>query len=138
MVKIGIVEEDPYERGRREVLNLGHTVGHAIEWASGFSVPHGAAVAIGLVAAARIAARLKLADRDLIERVESALTAWGLPIKLPDLPIDEILGAMAHDKKRKNGRIRFVLPRKIGKVEVTENVSAEMIQSVLQRMKERS
>ncbi|MEA3239339.1 MAG: 3-dehydroquinate synthase [Candidatus Bipolaricaulota bacterium] len=137
-VKVRIVAQDPYERGRREILNLGHTVGHAIERASRFSVPHGPAVAIGLVAAARIAVRLSRADHELVRQLESALTAWGLPIKLPDLPIDKILGAMTHDKKRKNGQTRFVLPRKIGKVEVTESVSAEMIQSVLQRMKERS
>ncbi len=134
-VKIEIVEEDPYEHGRREVLNLGHTVGHAIEQVSQFSVPHGAAVAIGLVAAARIAAELAHADHDLTAQVESALSAWGLPIKVPDLPIPEVIQALSRDKKRKNGRIRFVLPRKIGKVKVTENVSAEMIQSILQQMK---
>jgi len=136
MVKIGIVEEDPYERGRREVLNLGHTVGHAIERASGFSVPHGAAVAMGLVAAARIAVRLSHADHELVRQLESALTAWGLPIKLPDLPIDEIMAAMLHDKKRKNRRLRFIIPRSIGVVEAVDNVSSGIIRSVLQEMQE--
>ena len=137
-VKIRIVEEDPYELGHREVLNLGHTVGHAIERASGFTVPHGAAVAIGLVAAARIAVQLSCADDDLVTRVESALSAWDLPTKMPDLAIEEIVRGLARDKKRKEGRIRFVLPTKIGRVEITSDVSAEMIAAVLQRMRRRS
>jgi len=135
-VKVKIVEEDPYERGRREVLNLGHTVGHAIEQVSKFSVPHGTAVAIGLVAAARIAVRLKLTDRDLVERVEPALSTWKLPIKVPALPADEIMAAMVHDKKRKNGQSRFILPRSIGVVEAVDNVSSELIRSVLREMQE--
>ncbi len=135
-VKIGIVEEDPYERGRREVLNLGHTVGHAIEQVSKFTIPHGAAVAIGLVAAARIAVRLKLADHDLVERIENALSTWELPIKVPELSVDEIIAALAHDKKRRNGQTRFILPRRIGAVEAVDNVSAAIIRSVLHEMEE--
>ena len=135
-VKVKIVEEDPYERGRREVLNLGHTVGHAIEQVSKFSVPHGTAVAIGLVAAARIAVRLKLTDRDLVERVEPALSSWKLPIKVPAFPADEIMTAMAHDKKRRNAESRFILPRSIGVVEAVDNVSSELIRSVLREMQE--
>ena len=135
-VKVRIVEQDPYERGQRETLNLGHTVGHAIEQVSKFAVPHGRAVAIGLVAAAQIAVRLELADHDLVERIETALSTWKLPIKRPPFFTDEIMAAMVHDKKRKNGRVRFVLPRRIGAVEVVDNVPQELIRSVLQQMEE--
>lgn len=135
-VKIAIVEQDPYEQGVRAVLNLGHTVGHALEQLSKFELPHGNAVAIGLVAAARIAARLNLADQGLVEQVESILAAWELPIKVPALPVDEIMAAMAHDKKRKNGQIRVILPRRVGEVEAVDNVSSGIIRSVLHEMKE--
>ena len=135
MVKVKIVEEDPYERGRREVLNLGHTVGHAIEQVSGFSLPHGEAVAIGLVAAARIAVRLSLADSQLVDRIEGALSAWGLPTRVPQVSVDEIIASMAHDKKRLSGRLRFVIPRKISRVEVVDDVPEEAIRAVLTEMK---
>ena len=136
-VKVRIVEKDPYERGQRETLNLGHTVGHAIEQVSKFAVPHGRAVAIGLVAAARIAVQLKLADHDMVKRIETALSTWKLPITVPDLPTDDIIAAMRSDKKTKNGRIRFILPRRIGTVEVADDVPPELIESVLREMKGR-
>jgi 3-dehydroquinate synthase len=82
-VKIMVVEEDPFERGRRAVLNLGHTVGHALECLSDFTLRHGEAVAIGMVAAARVAAELDLAAPSLAERIEAVLTTWGLPVQCP-------------------------------------------------------
>lgn len=136
-VKVRIVEQDPYERGQRETLNLGHTVAHAIEQVTEFTVPHGRAVAIGLVAAARIAVQLKLADHDLVKRIETALSAWGLPVTVPDLPTDDIIVAMRSDKKTKNGQVRFILPRRIGTVEVADDVPPELIRSVLQQMQGR-
>ena len=134
-VKIEIVQQDPYEQGVRAVLNLGHTVGHALERLSGFKLPHGRAVAIGLVAAARIAMRLKLAKPEIAPRIEKILSSWQLPIRVPDLSTKEITAAMAHDKKRLNGRLRFILPRRIGAVEIVEDVPQSVIEGVLSDMK---
>jgi 3-dehydroquinate synthase len=136
-VKIEIVEQDPYEQGVRAVLNLGHTIGHALERLSGFVLSHGKAVAIGLVAAAQIAVRLGRADPELVDRVESILSAWNLPIRVSPYPAGQVIAAMAHDKKRMNGRLRFILPRRIGEVEIVDDVPPEVIRIVLCEMKAR-
>ena len=130
-VKIAIVEEDPYERGRRAVLNLGHTVGHGLERLSGFALRHGEAVSIGMVAAARIAVELERAPPSLADRIEAVLSAWGLPVRCPPFDADAIWEAMAHDKKRRGHRLRWVLPRAIGQVEIVEDVPQETVKSVL-------
>ncbi len=138
-VKIAIVEQDPYERGRRAVLNLGHTVGHAVEKLSGFELRHGEAVSIGLVAAARIAVGWGRAERGLAERIEAALAAWGLPVRCtaPDhspFRADEIWEAMAHDKKRQGATLRWVLPLAVGRVTISRDVPERLIVSVLREM----
>ncbi len=133
-VKIDIVEQDPYESGRRAVLNLGHTVGHALERLSDYRQRHGEAVAIGLVAAARLAAALGRADAALAERLEAALAAWGLPVRCPPFPAATIWTAMATDKKRRGGALRWVLPEAVGQVEIVENVERQMVIRVLQGM----
>jgi shikimate kinase/3-dehydroquinate synthase len=130
-VKIAIVEEDPFERGRRAALNLGHTVGHALERLSGFSLRHGEAVAIGMVAAARIAGELGLAAPALAAHIEAVLAGWGLPVRCPPFEADAIWEAMAHDKKRQGRALRWVLPREIGQVELVEDVPRERVRSVL-------
>jgi len=138
-VKIDVVEEDPFEGGRRAVLNLGHTVGHALERLSGFTLRHGEAVGIGMVAAARIAAGLDRADPALAGRIEEVLSAWGLPVRCPrfdklsaqHFDADAIWGAMAHDKKRRGRSLRWVLPRAIGQVEITEDVPRDVVLAVL-------
>jgi len=130
-VKIAIVEQDPFEQGRRAVLNLGHTVGHALEKLSGFALRHGEAVSIGMVAAARIAAELDQAAPSLAGRIEAVLSAWGLPVQCPPFDADAIWEAMAHDKKRRGQSLRWVLPRAIGEVEITEDVPPQVIKSVL-------
>jgi 3-dehydroquinate synthase len=138
-VKIEIVEQDPYEQGGRAVLNLGHTVGHALEKLSGFQLRHGEAVSIGLVAAAQIAVRLGQAERELVERIEAVLSAWGLPVRCtaPDqtsFPADHVWQAMAHDKKRRGDTLRWVLPRTLGRVTISENVPEGLVLSVLREM----
>jgi shikimate kinase/3-dehydroquinate synthase len=130
-VKIEVVEEDPFEQGRRAVLNLGHTVGHGLEKLSGFSLRHGEAIGIGMVAAARIAAELGRADPSLADRIEAALAAWDLPVRCPPFDADEIWEAMAHDKKKRGRGLRWVLPRAIGEVEITEGVPPGVVKSVL-------
>jgi 3-dehydroquinate synthase len=130
-VKIKVVEADPYERNRRAVLNLGHTIGHGLERVSSFDLRHGEAVSIGMVAAARIAARLDKAETGLIERLENILTAWGLPIRCPSVKADDIWKAMSHDKKRHLDSMRWILPRAIGAVEIVDNVPPSIVKSVL-------
>jgi shikimate kinase/3-dehydroquinate synthase len=134
-VKVAIVEEDPYERGRRAVLNLGHTVGHALELLSGYDLPHGSAVSVGLVAAARLSAHRGLCDDGLPVRVEGVLARLGLPTTYRGFTPDQIWRAMATDKKRRGTRRRFVLLRAIGDVLVTDQVTREDITEVLEALR---
>ncbi len=118
-IKIRIIEDDPFERGPRAALNLGHTVGHALEKASGFRLRHGEAIAIGLVAEARLAERLSLAEPGLATTIARVLESLGLPTEIPpDLDPQSILDAMRVDKKRRQGVVRFALPRRVGEVQV--------------------
>lgn len=137
-VKIDIVEGDPFEEGARALLNLGHTVGHALERLSGFKLRHGEAVSIGMVAEARIAVELGRADRTLAERIETVLAAWGLPVRSPPFAAAAIWEAMAHDKKRRGRALRFALPYAIGAVEIIDDVPSEVVKSVLHSMGARS
>jgi len=122
-VKVKIIEEDPYENGFRAALNLGHTLGHAIEAVSGFRIRHGEAVAIGLVAEAKLAEILQIAGKGLSERISDALSALGLPVKIPqDLPQEELIRTMRFDKKKNAGITCFALPVDIGNVQVNVEV----------------
>ncbi len=114
-IKASVVSEDEREEGRRSTLNFGHTIGHALERISGYSMPHGEAVSAGMVAEARIAAGLSLMAAGDAERIQALLSALGLPVALP--PGAEpagILGAMALDKKTRGGHIELALPERIG------------------------
>ncbi|MBV6450345.1 MAG: 3-dehydroquinate synthase [Anaerolineales bacterium] len=120
-VKIRIIEEDPYEKGIRATLNLGHTVGHAVELASGFKLSHGEAVSIGMAVEARYAERIGVAKKGLTDEIEKILSGLGLPAKIPNaLPRDQIIRAMRVDKKRNEKSIRFALPVEIGKIELVD------------------
>ena len=133
-VKIGVVEEDPFEKGRRAVLNLGHTVGHGLERLSDFNMRHGEAVSIGMAVAARIAAELDRAEQSLVERIEAILTDWELPVRCPPLDAEAIWSAMTHDKKKRGNALRWVLPRTIGEVEIVEDVPPSLVKSVLRSL----
>jgi 3-dehydroquinate synthase len=133
-VKINLVETDPFEGGRRAVLNLGHTAGHALERLSDYTLRHGEAVAVGMVVAARLAERLTLADAGLAARIAAALAAWGLPTRVPAYPVHTILDAMAHDKKRYAGQLRWVLPRRMGAVEIIDDVPISAVDEVLREL----
>lgn len=118
-VKIRLVQADPYERGQRAALNLGHTIGHAVEKASGYHLLHGEAVAIGLVAEARLAEHQRLARRGLTERIIACLEGLGLPTRLPaDVSPQAVIQAAGMDKKRSAGSLRFALPLRPGRVQV--------------------
>lgn len=130
-VKIKIIEEDPYEKGIRATLNLGHTVGHAVELVSGFKLSHGEAIAIGMVAEARYAVQIGAAVRGLDEAIESTLSHLGLPTRIPEeFSREEIIRVMRVDKKRNAKSIRFALPVGIGRVELVD-VRVESLDDVL-------
>lgn len=127
-VKIKVIEEDPYEKGIRAALNLGHTVGHAVELVSRFELRHGEAIAIGTVAEAKYSTRIGLAGDGLVEAVEETLSGLGLPIQIPDeMPHAEIIRAMRMDKKKNAKAIRFALPAEIGKVELVNVTDLESV-----------
>ncbi|MBP1693134.1 MAG: aroK aroB [Chloroflexi bacterium] len=118
-VKIQIIEQDPYEQSRRAALNLGHTLGHALELASDFTLHHGEAVAIGMVAAARLSERWGEAEPGLAQCISSTLSTLGLPVEIPsELDLGQILAAIGYDKKRHAGSVRLALPIRIGEVRV--------------------
>lgn len=109
-----IVESDPEERGLRRTLNLGHTMGHAIERCSNFAVPHGQAVSVGLACAARAAQRLGWTEEPCAARIVSALTRCRLPV-FPPFSAKELAAAALNDKKRSGDSIALVIPARIGK-----------------------
>lgn len=133
-VKASIVERDPHESGPRMRLNLGHTVGHALEVVSGYTLSHGEAVAIGMIAAARIAEQQGMTTSEWVGDVEAVASRWGLPVRCPAYPVEDICAAMGHDKKRADGRLRWILPRGIGDVVVTDDVPREVVRTVLVEM----
>ena len=133
-VKIEIVQQDPFERGRRAVLNLGHTTGHALERLSGFSMRHGEGVAIGMIAAARISEALERATPGLADEIAGVLSATGLPVTCPALTAASITTAMRHDKKRWGKRLRWVLPTEIGTVVLADDVREAVVLAVLHEM----
>lgn len=133
-IKMAIVNDDREEHGLREVLNLGHTFGHAIERASNYRVTHGAGVAIGLRAAGLLALRTGRFSREEHLRVLTLLTLLGLPMATRE-PVDRILTAMQADKKKRNGVLRFVLPRAIGDVEYGIAVSPRTVRTALTRLR---
>jgi 3-dehydroquinate synthase len=127
-VKVRVITEDPYEKGLRASLNLGHTYGHAIEAASGFSLSHGEAIAIGMVLEAALAEQIQLANQGIRLQTEVALTNLGLPIRPPSgMSWDEIKLHMGRDKKNAAGKIRFALPATIGDVRTGITVEEEQI-----------
>jgi 3-dehydroquinate synthase len=135
-LKADVVEHDEFERtGLRAVLNYGHTFAHAFEALGGYGeLLHGEAVSIGMVYAARLAQRLNRIDAATVERQSRLLTALGLPIALPDtvhLSTRDILDSMRLDKKTVGGHLRFVLPTRLGHVELVDEVAEDDVCAVL-------
>ena len=127
-VKIRIIEDDPYEKGFRAALNLGHTVGHAVELASKFELRHGEAIAIGMVVEAKFAERIGIANNGLSDEIAAVLTEMGLPVQIPNnIPREEVLRAMRVDKKKNAASIRFALPVEIGRVELVDVANLESV-----------
>ena len=123
-VKIRIVESDPFEQGVRATLNLGHTIGHAVEKTSGYRLLHGEAISIGMVAESILAETLGIARQGLTQELISVLSGMGLPFSIPeDISEGEIIKAMKVDKKKAAGAIRFALPVDVGSVKAGVEIS---------------
>jgi 3-dehydroquinate synthase len=131
MVKVRVVQQDPFEQGRRAVLNLGHTFGHAFEQLSNYEIRHGEGVAMGLVCAARLAARLGYCSAETADRIGALLQQVGLPAEPPPYPAADVWAAMFTDKKRQGNTLRFILPRAIGDVDIFPNIEAAEVQAIL-------
>jgi len=130
-LKARVVAADEQEGGPRQILNYGHTVGHALENASGYTATHGRAVAFGMEAAARIAAELGLCPPALVARQDALLEAFALPGILPATTADAVLAAVPRDKKARGGRVRWVLPREMGRAQVGMAVPDEVVAGVV-------
>jgi 3-dehydroquinate synthase len=125
------VEKDEKESDLRGILNYGHTVGHAVEAVSNFQLKHGQAVAIGMAAAARISSRMGTLDESDVSRLTNIIKRAGLPTGMPDLPVEDIIAAMEHDKKVRQDKIMFVLLKSIGDAYITDKVSRSLVEEVL-------
>jgi shikimate kinase/3-dehydroquinate synthase len=128
-VKIAVCSRDPFEAGERRTLNMGHTIGHPLEVASRYRLRHGAAVALGLRAAASIAAG-RGAEADLPDRLASLLASLGFAPRHP-FDVDAVCRAMATDKKRRHGRQRWILPTRIGEVTEVDDVTDDEVTRAL-------
>ena len=139
-VKRDIVERDPHEAGERALLNLGHTFGHAFEQATAYSRPHGYGVAQGMAVAFRLAGTLGMCDTALESRLTDLLVKLALPTRWgnPDLAgagaVERVCQAMHSDKKRRDGKLRLVLPEAIGRVKIVDGVPADSIKKVLMEL----
>jgi 3-dehydroquinate synthase len=127
-IKAEVVARDEREGGLRMLLNLGHTLGHAVEQQHGYrGVLHGEAVAMGMVYAARRSEQLGLAPAGTAERLERLLERFGLPTELPDRPRRAYLEALRVDKKSRDARIRYIVLRRIGRADAVELTPAEIL-----------
>jgi len=134
-VKVDVVREDPYEHGRRAALNLGHTIGHGIEASSQFLLRHGEAIGIGMIAEAKLAEWLELAQSGLSDRIEAVIDRVGLPTHFANLETDAIVQLMRSDKKKQLGRLKFALPRAIGEVVIGVDVKDELVREAIEAVR---
>jgi shikimate kinase/3-dehydroquinate synthase len=126
-VKAGVVGRDEREAGERAHLNLGHTIGHALEAEGGFErLTHGEAVGLGLIAALRVGVAMGVTDRDLAAEVTELLGRLGLPIDLDAEPLAQAMRWVAYDKKRQGGSLRMILVRTPGSVEIARVATADL------------
>jgi 3-dehydroquinate synthase len=116
-IKAAVVSRDEREEGLRKTLNFGHTIGHAIELVSGYTLLHGEAIAVGMALEARLAERLGVAEPGTADAIVGALRAFTLPTALPDsCESDAVIAAMGSDKKARGGKTRFALPSRVGRM----------------------
>lgn len=133
-VKAKVVEEDEHEtKGKRMILNFGHTFAHAFEASSRFRLPHGKAVALGMMCATRLAVERGIFGAGDELRLDWLIQKIGLPTRLNGLDLDlgRVIHSMLHDKKKREGKLRFVLPVAIGRVKIADDISLSEVKKVL-------
>ncbi|HEX5072815.1 MAG TPA: 3-dehydroquinate synthase [Gemmatimonadaceae bacterium] len=139
-IKADVVAADERERGPRKVLNFGHTIGHGVEAASDYTLLHGEAIAIGMVAEARLAENIGIATVGTAAAIEGAVTRVGLPSRAPsDIAPDRVLSLMRSDKKQRRGVLEYSLPKRVGEmagessgwaIAVEDSLALEVIRTV--------
>jgi len=133
--KLAVVAEDERDQGRRQVLNLGHTVGHALEAATGYeALLHGEAVAVGMAAAAQIAHALGLLSDAEVERQNRLIARFGLPLRAPGVDLDAVLAAMSLDKKVSGKSLRWILLDGLGRTVIRDDVPMTLVREAVQRV----
>jgi 3-dehydroquinate synthase len=131
-IKAVVVEQDETEQGVRAILNYGHTFGHAYEALTGYKkYVHGEAVAIGMVTAAAVAVKIGMLNSMEAERITKLIEMYGLPTAVDGLKPADIIASMYHDKKAEAGKVRYVLPEKIGAVKIVSDVQEDVLRAVL-------
>ena len=132
-LKAAIVAEDERERGRRALLNLGHTFGHALESLGGYGQwLHGEAVSVGIALAARTSAQLGWLDEDDCGRIETLLARAGLPVSAPDIEVDRLLERMSMDKKATSEGLKLVLLKEIGDAVIAPSPDESLLRDVIE------
>ncbi|QJC51873.1 3-dehydroquinate synthase [Paenibacillus albicereus] len=135
-VKADIVSSDETEQGVRAILNLGHTIGHALEAVAGYNeLHHGEAISIGMIGSAMLGVQLG-APQEVYLRTREALGKAGLPVSLPEhFDTDRIMEAMMHDKKFGEGKMVFIVPTAIGEVEIRQDIRQQWVRDIVERLK---
>lgn len=133
-IKRFIVEKDPTEKGDRALLNLGHTIGHAIEKYKNFNMTHGECVALGCIAAAYISWKREMLSMEEYYEIRDMFVPFNLPISIDDVDIEEVLSLTKSDKKMENNQIKFVLLKKIGKAVIDRTVTDDEIRAALKEI----
>ena len=134
-IKAWVVEQDEREGGLRRILNFGHTIGHAVEAASGFRLIHGYAVAIGMCAVAELAVRTGCLSTKDAQAIHKLIESYGLPTAIPaEFDREAIKKYLLTDKKTVGGRVFYVLPERIGTVKITDQVREEDVEAILTRI----
>jgi 3-dehydroquinate synthase len=134
-IKGRVVEQDEKESGVRANLNFGHTIGHAIETTKNFELLHGECVAIGMVGACKLALHMNMISEKVAERVIGLLRKTGLPVNLPSLDAEKVYNQMFYDKKIRDGKLNFILPKSIGEVIQVSVDDERLIKRVLEELK---
>lgn len=129
IIKRDVVQRDPKEQGERVLLNFGHTIGHAIEKLSGFTLLHGQCVALGMLGAAYLSTRYGTYPREQLERLRTAVSGFQLPLSLQNTGFspEEVLLATKHDKKMEAGKVKFILLSQVGNAYITKELEDSQI-----------
>jgi 3-dehydroquinate synthase len=140
-VKGRVVQEDPFEKNKRRILNYGHTIGHAAESASDYALLHGEAIAVGIIAAGLIEVERGLSEPGRLDRIRTVMEKLGVPVKLPaDLAEDRVIDLLRHDKKAVDQWPRFVLIDRLGQVHCENGqyavpVGRDIVEKVLRKLR---